>query len=171
VEWTIQDLGAAGEFVGAIGVIVTLIYLAYQIRQNTTQLQQNIITAQAAAVNASNITLRENRQSIFESSEMADIFIRGNEGPLNLDEIELLRYRLVMQNVTEAMLDIYTQTAVTGFSPETWATQGVTLVERILGATGGSWFWDSYADNYPKSFRSEVDQILQNLGADPDDTH
>ena len=32
--WTVQDLGAVGEFVGAIAVLVTLIYLAYQTRQN-----------------------------------------------------------------------------------------------------------------------------------------
>lgn len=35
MTWTIQELGAAGEFVGAIGVVVTLVYPAYQIRQNT----------------------------------------------------------------------------------------------------------------------------------------
>jgi len=32
---TIMELGAIGEFLGAIGVIVTLIYLSVQIRQNT----------------------------------------------------------------------------------------------------------------------------------------
>jgi len=32
---TIMELGAIGEFLGAIGVIVTLIYLSIQIRQNT----------------------------------------------------------------------------------------------------------------------------------------
>jgi hypothetical protein len=32
---SIQDLGAIGEFVGSIGVIVTLVYLAIQIRANT----------------------------------------------------------------------------------------------------------------------------------------
>lgn len=32
---SIQDLGAIGEFIGSIGVIVTLIYLAMQIRSNT----------------------------------------------------------------------------------------------------------------------------------------
>ena len=31
MEWTVQDLGAVGEFIGAIGVVVTLIYLAKQI--------------------------------------------------------------------------------------------------------------------------------------------
>ena len=35
-----------------------------------------------------------------------------------------------MQNVAEAALDIYTQTVVTGFSPETWSTQAVTMIER-----------------------------------------
>ena len=34
MSWTIQDLGAAGEFGGAIAVLATLIYLAYQTHQN-----------------------------------------------------------------------------------------------------------------------------------------
>jgi hypothetical protein len=161
MEWTIQDLGAIGEFVGAIGVVITLGYLAFQIRQNTVQLKQTTLTAKAAAVNASNIALRETRLSIFESSEMPEIFIRGNDNPDELGEVPKLRYRLVMQNITEVMLDIYTQTSMTSFSPETWATQGVTLVERVLGTSGGQWFWATYAENYPPSFRAEVDRILQ----------
>ena len=32
---SLEDLGNLGEFVGAIGVVVSLVYLAYQIRQNT----------------------------------------------------------------------------------------------------------------------------------------
>ena len=34
---TLEDLGNPGEFVGAIGVVISLIYPAYQIRQNTSQ--------------------------------------------------------------------------------------------------------------------------------------
>lgn len=59
------------------------------------------------------------------------------------------------------MLDIYSQTAVTSFSPETWETQGVTLVRRVLGTAGGRWFWGTYADNYPDAFRAEVDRLLE----------
>ena len=36
---TLIELGALGEFVGAIGVIATLVYLAVQIRQNTRSLE------------------------------------------------------------------------------------------------------------------------------------
>ena len=38
---TIMELGALGEFVGAIAVVVTLIYLAVQIRQNTRVMEEN----------------------------------------------------------------------------------------------------------------------------------
>jgi len=38
---TIQDLGSIGEFVGAIATIVTLIYLALQIRQNTQSVRMS----------------------------------------------------------------------------------------------------------------------------------
>lgn len=36
MDWSIQDLGALGEFVSSAAVLVTLIYLAFQIRQNST---------------------------------------------------------------------------------------------------------------------------------------
>ena len=38
---TIMELGALGEFVGAIAVVVTLIYLAVQIRQNTSAMEES----------------------------------------------------------------------------------------------------------------------------------
>ncbi len=37
---TILELGAVGEFAGAIGVIATLVYLAAQIRQNTRAMEE-----------------------------------------------------------------------------------------------------------------------------------
>lgn len=158
---TISELGSIGEFVGAIGVVVTLIYLAYQIRQNTTQLKQNASMAKAAAVNNSNIALRHTRQSIFESGSLSKIFLSGNQDYSKLSELELLRYRLTLQNITDVMLDIYSQTLETNFSPENWDSQGVNLVLRVLDTDGGRWFWSNYQENYPKAFREELNRILR----------
>jgi hypothetical protein len=65
------------------------------------------------------------------------------------------------------MVDIYTQTLITTFSPETWDTQGVSLVERVLGTPGGQWFWANYGDNYPLNFRNDVGRVLQRLSTGP----
>jgi hypothetical protein len=45
----IETLGSIGDFAGGVGVIVTLIYLAIQIRQNTQQLDHNSELVQASA--------------------------------------------------------------------------------------------------------------------------
>lgn len=158
--WTIQDYGAAGEFIGAIGVVVTLVYLAIQIRQNTRQLKQNELNAKTAAINATNTALREPRKAIFESAEMTEIFLLGNENPDQLDQVQSLRYRLVMQNIVDSMVEIHSQTFSTGLSEETWEAQGVSLVQRILGTNGGRQFWEVFSETYPLDFKAEVDRIL-----------
>ena len=38
---TLQDLGNIGELVGGFAVVISLIYLAIQVRQNTQQMQEN----------------------------------------------------------------------------------------------------------------------------------
>ena len=35
MEWTVQDLGAIGEFVASIAVVISLIYVGTQLRQNS----------------------------------------------------------------------------------------------------------------------------------------
>ena len=165
-----EAIGEIGEIVGAAGVIATLVYLAYQIRQNTFQLEQNTLTAKAAAQNASNEALRETRKSIFESSQMSEIYFKGNQNPEKLDEISLMRYRLIIQNVTDVALEIYTQTLVTGFSPETWQSQGTTLVNRVMTTPGGQWYWENFSDNYNADFQAEVERILSANTTEPSNT-
>ena len=45
---SIQDWGAIGEILGAIGVIVTLLYLATQVRQNTKALRTTMFQSYSA---------------------------------------------------------------------------------------------------------------------------
>jgi hypothetical protein len=42
---TISELGSIGEFVGAIGVVLSLLYVGYQVRQNTKSLRVNSLLA------------------------------------------------------------------------------------------------------------------------------
>ena len=47
---SIMELGALGEFVGSIGVIVTLVYLAMQIRQSNAATRAQSVQATSAAM-------------------------------------------------------------------------------------------------------------------------
>ncbi len=101
---------------------------------------------------------------------MSEIYFKGNQNPRSLDEISLMRYRPVIQNVTDVALEIYTQTLVTGFSPETWRSQGTTLVNRVMATPGGQWFRESFSENYNADFRAEVERILSANSSEPSRT-
>ncbi len=53
---TIQDLGALGELLGSVAVLVTLIYLAFQTRQNTMAIQAQLDAARISSVMHLNLT-------------------------------------------------------------------------------------------------------------------
>ncbi len=156
----IMELGALGEFVGSIGVIVTLIYLAIQIRQNTAQQKQTELYSRAAAVNASATALRDARRDIYQDSELSVIWSKGMSQPEELSEIEFLKYRLMIQNTVDGIWDIHARTTVTGVSPEIWQSLGVKAVERIVATTGGRRIWEQFKSAYPEEFRDEIDRVL-----------
>ncbi len=80
---TIQELGAIGELLGAVGVLVTLIYLTVQIKQNTRSLDEGHNLAKAQAYQARSDTAIE----IFKLRDSAVLSKLGGTG--NLTSIDL----------------------------------------------------------------------------------
>jgi hypothetical protein len=82
---SLEDLGNIGEFVGAVAVVVSLLYLAIQIRQNTRSLR-----AQAHQSITSHIA--ELNRTIVESAEVAAIMEQGLADPLQLSASDRRRF-------------------------------------------------------------------------------
>lgn len=162
MDWTIQDYGALGEIIGAIGVIATLAYLALQIRQNTKQLVQNERQSTASALNASLVSLRDNRAAVAHSAELSDIWLRGLNDPNGLTETELYRFRLLFHNGMDGLWLVHHHMVGTGSSPEEWKTQRSAL-ERLVTSEGGRWFLSQFKDNYPDSFCNEIEIIMESV--------
>jgi hypothetical protein len=74
-----QLLGNYGEFVGAIAVVVTLAYLAVQLRQNTSALRSSTWQGIQNAEHAFD-------QSISSSKEVAQLWIKGATQGLDVFE-------------------------------------------------------------------------------------
>jgi len=80
-----EAIGAVGEILGAIGVIVTLAYLATQIKQNNRLLHNSI----SRDVNQG-LALLNSR--VADDAEFADLFIRGSEDIDSLTPTERQRF-------------------------------------------------------------------------------
>ena len=158
-----EAIGAIGEVAGAFGVIATLVYLAFQIRQNTKQLTLNEQASRVAVANASATAFRVERRSAYESAEVADLWLRGMNDPDDLSENDYYRFRLFMQNAIDGMWDIYSQTAATGHAQEIWKTQGISVVLRLVASVCGRRVWTQFRETYPEEFRTEIDCILAEI--------
>lgn len=150
-----QDLGNIGELVSAIAVVVSLVYLASQIRQNTRQIDENTKAAQAAAFDSSINHTFMARTLIIENEGLARIYLEGSRDPETLSDQDLLRYRLLLHNILWSLWNMQSQAQVGELASETSSAQLATL-ERVVSTRGFRWFWDQYAQEFGASFRRIV---------------
>lgn len=150
-----QDLGSIGELVSAVAVVISLVYLAFQVRQNTRQIDENTKAAQAAAFDSTINHTFVARQTLIENEDAARIYLRGSNDPESLSEEDLLRYRLIIHNILWSIWNMQSQAQVGGLAAETWNAQLSTL-ERIASTKGFKWFWANYAQEFGTSFRRIV---------------
>ncbi len=91
-----QLLGNYGEFVGAIGVVVTLAYLAHQVRQNA----RSVVSATSQAITRSQNDLNV---AVLASPDLSDLILRGFRDYKSLERAHQYRFN----NYLIALLNIY----------------------------------------------------------------
>jgi hypothetical protein len=156
LDW--EAFGAIGEILGALAVIASLFYVAYQVRQNTEQNKLNNIAIQSASGEAINIALNDARLKLAGDSELANIYMRGLENPSSLTEEELFRFRLFMGiGVSNGQLSFESEKR--GVSAQWAGVQNTVL--RMLATPGGSWFWKEFRNDYPEEYRTEIDSLIE----------
>ena len=76
---TLQDLGNLGEFIGAVAVVVSLVYVAYQLRQNTRQMADHSRSLRLAAVDATTNQYSKFRDPLIRDPQVASLWLRARK--------------------------------------------------------------------------------------------
>ena len=147
-------IGAVGEVLGAVGVIVTLVYLALQIRQNTQALR-------AASVDSMTNIANGIRTNLFSDPNVTAIYMRGLADIESLNDLERERFRLLMTNALWALWNSFAQAQLG--DTQSWDAQKP-LLQRFLSQPGGQWYWQTYKKEFSSDFQQEVDLALGNVG-------
>lgn len=92
MEWTVQDLGAIGEFVSAIAVIATLAYLAVQVRHTKSALEDNALVTRVTVMDQHTQAQSRWRGRLADSTELARIWSAARGGLDALDEADYVRF-------------------------------------------------------------------------------
>ena len=145
-------LGAIGELVGAVAVVVTLLYVGRQIHQANTQTQAS---ARYSFINA----YGKMNASITENKDVASVFRRGMDGG-HLDEDEALQFFALLGqflNTWATMSDLHDNDLL----PANQWTMVRMDIATMLNTPGGKKFWDEHGQfGVHKDFRNVVAKIL-----------
>lgn len=122
------------ELVGTGAVVVSLVYVGLQVRQNTGAIQ----TATSQGVNAQHA---ETIRLILESPEFADLLVRAERTPASMSAVDSLRYDWFLNQRINVYETVYTS-AVAGTMEEGmaagWPGCPAGCASRARESTGGS---------------------------------
>lgn len=145
-------IGAGAEILAAIGVIVSLLYLAQQIRQSTV--------ASIATINQGiSDSFRGINEVIANSPDLADILIRGSESLDQLSAPEALRFASAMTNFFNIIEHQHRQLVVSGRFDQATSSEMAAVVRKRLAFPGISEWWKQNTDDFSAEFVRWVESV------------
>ena len=149
---SLEDLGNIGEFVAAVAVVVSLIYLAVQIRQNTA-------TVRASTHHSIVREGRELHTLVVPNDTVAHIVFAGLQDWSDLSPEDQFRLHLVMRSFFAFYEDTYLQMRKKVLDIEAWQSRRTMLIE-LLDQPGARRWWNRHYGEYSTAFQEEVQKLL-----------
>ena len=153
----ITTLAAWGEFLGGIAVVVSLIYLASKVRQNSRLLRASTASA-TIATNADFSNL------IVQDSEVARIVREGMADRSSLPEDDMQSFDALLGMAFNGLNQEYQFVADGVMGRSVWENR-MRSMRRVLQLPGYRQWWTEWRDLYSDEFRRLVDGLIREFEA------
>jgi len=151
---SLQQLADLAQIIGAVGLILSLVFVGLQIKHNTAALQRNEHNSTMAQWTVI-------RQAIATNRDIAELMTAGLHGDSALDAADQLRLEQMLQEYAWASFHIWDRTQRGVFPKGTFeATAGVMLADLLRTARGGEWWASAKNKGFIPAFVADVDAIL-----------
>jgi hypothetical protein len=151
---TLQDLGNIGEFVGAVGVIASLVYLATQIRQNT-----RAVRSSAEQEVLGDMSMSAFIDLISGDSDTASLYELGLADSRDLSRVERLRFSLLLTRFFYGFSRMYNLHRDGNLDPESWEAQKE-ILRWVIKQPGVKRWWPNARSQIPSSFADFVEREM-----------
>lgn len=155
---TLADFASLAEVIGALGVIVGLVFVGVQIQQNTKQMRRaegNSAMAQGSAL----------RHLIVGSRESAQMIASGVAGA-PLDPVDELRLNMFFLEVAYSALQVWDR-ARNKFGPADEFARIVAVVAPVMTSQRGRAWWSKVRTTFWPEFVADLETRLPVLKPGP----
>ena len=156
---TLQDWGAIGEMVGGVAVLISLIYLALQIRQNTREVSRGVEATRLDAFERSVASGNRIRELLILNPDLASLFLRGAQDFHALDRNEKFRMNMLLRNMFSEFQSAYVRQRTWSADPEGHSGQAKTIDSILVNPGVRQWISEANAD-WRAEFRTFVEERL-----------
>jgi uncharacterized iron-regulated membrane protein len=125
----LEDLGNIGDFLGGIGVVITLAYLAFQIRKNTQSVR-------AAALDSISSSISDFMDKVAQDPALTKLWFDGLSGTVELSENDNRRFNLLLISLVRRWENAFHQSRAGILESQSWSgmADGLTFVFSSPGA-------------------------------------
>jgi hypothetical protein len=141
VNW--DAVGALAELAGALGVIVTLGYLAVQIRQNSKLLSASVADSSRDAYN-------ELGRILGASADAARVYTTGMEDPARLSPEEATQLHSLCHLAVNAVHQRFRS-----------GSDVADDLRFVMAQAGYRHYWEHRSEAYPEDFRELVSRFIE----------
>ena len=157
---SLQDLGSIGEFVAAIATVATLVYLAVQIRMNTT-------TVRTTSHHAGSTAWSELVAKIAADPVLSEIYHSGRVTPDELSKPDARRFSLVFDAMLAQVENIYIQYA-NGQLPQSNQDRFANILRAQFGTPGVQQYWSRNRNLFTAEFVRYIEEELGLVSGNPE---
>ena len=148
-----EAISAIGQLVGALAVVISLIYVAREIRSNARSARQ-------VSMDNINRWLRE----LAEHPHLAELYYRGIHDFESLQNGDLVRFSMLMDQIFYIYQEMYYQQLEGRLDPRVWG-----MVEAPMGDInaypGVQAWWRSRSHWFSEDFAKHINQLQQTAKA------
>ncbi len=152
-------LGNVGEFLGAIGVVVSLVYVAFQVRDNSKFVLENTKALLSTTEITSNDGNRELNLAYVQNPELVGLIVRGMDAE-ELNESDAPRFAQWIRMIFEAHMTYFVQhdRGLTG--DEVWDYWS-RVFDRYCRRPGVIQRWQRIRGDFDSKFRDYIDAKIE----------
>jgi hypothetical protein len=155
---SLEDLGNIGELVAAVAVVVSLIYLAVQIRQNTSNIDFNTKALRGSTYTSQFQLNNDFQDLLFQNERIGNIWIKGMHRPNDLDEVESRYFRNLASRFLRMYESLFLMRELQLIDDELF--QSSNAVNSIIFARPGiQVFWNGHRNQFAASFQAFLDNL------------
>ena len=154
---SLEQISYLAQIVGSSGVIISLLFVGFQIRANTAALQRsehNSTMTQWTVI----------RMAIVRHREIAEFMTAGLQGEITMDAADQLRMEQFLSEQAWAAFHIWDRTQRGIFAKGTFElTGGAYLCGILRTLRGGAWWRSAKHIGFAPGFVADVDAMLANI--------